>query len=107
MSGKSIFHNSGSADIGKPDEIDDTTALMDHIRQQADADLSVIEQIEVDMPMLAMGYQPGDRVVCSPDSRDILGIRGDRRSIFWVERVRADFVGQSTSLRILRRRIYG
>ena len=105
VSGKSIFHNIASAAVGKPDEVDDTTALVDYIRNLSESNLAVIETIDVQTPLVAMNYEIGDRVIAGCDSRDILGIRGDSRSLFWVERVQMDFEKQSTDLRILRRRV--
>jgi len=63
----------------------------------------VTEVVEVRTPILATGYEVGDRITVSPDSRDVLGVRRHNRSIFWIDRVRFDFERQSAELRILRR----
>jgi len=63
------------------------------------------EEIVVSTPVAAMHYHVGDRCVCSPDSRDIIGVKSDNRSVFWVERVEMDIEKQCTRLRILRRRL--
>ena len=73
-------------------------------KQNELADSGVIETIDVQTPMVGMHYEVGDRITTSPDSRDVLGVRQDNRSIFWIERVRMDFEKQCTDLRILRRR---
>jgi len=73
-------------------------------RRNEPADSEVIETIDVQTPIVAAHYEAGDMVTTSPDSRDILGIRRDNRSIFWIDRVRMDFEKQCTNLRILRRR---
>ena len=72
-------------------------------KQYGSADSGVIETIDVQTPIMAAHYQVGDRVTVSPDSRDILGVRRDNRSIFWIDRVRMDFEKQCTNLRILRK----
>lgn len=64
----------------------------------------VVETIDIQTPMVGMHYEVGDRVTVSPDSRDILGVRRDNRSIFWIDRASMDFEKQCTNLRILRRR---
>jgi len=73
-------------------------------RHQGVVGSEVIETIDVQTPMVVTYYEVGDRVKPSPDSRDILGVRCDNRSIFWIERVAMDFEKQSTNLKVLRRR---
>jgi hypothetical protein len=63
----------------------------------------VAERIYIQTPILARYFKVGDRVTVSPDSRDILGVRRDNRSVFWIERVKMDFEKQCTNLRILRK----
>ena len=94
-----------SAAVGKPDEVDDITALVDYVRNLSESHLAVIETIDVQTPLVAMNYEVGGRVTAGCDGRDILGIVADSRSLFWVERVQMDFEKQSTDLRILRRRV--
>ncbi len=72
-------------------------------KQNVPADSGVIETIDVQTPIIAMHYEVGDRVTTSPDSRDVLGVRRDSRSIFWIEQVKMDFEKQCTDLRILRK----
>jgi hypothetical protein len=72
-------------------------------KQNEPADSGVIEMIDVQTPILATHFEVGDRVATSPDSRDVLGVRRDSRSIFWIDRVRIDFEKQCTDLRILRK----
>lgn len=104
VSGKSIFHKSTSQDLGVPDEVDNTQALMGYVRSVAKRSYEVIETIDVETPIVATHYEVGDRVIPSPDSRNIIGVRSDNRSIFWIERVAMDFEKQSTNLKVLRRR---
>jgi hypothetical protein len=73
-------------------------------KQNEPSDSGIIETIDVQTPIIATHYEVGDRVTVSPDSRDILGVRRDNRSIFWIDRVKIDFEKQCTDLRILRRR---
>ena len=103
VSPKSVFEN--SADCSVPLEIDNTLALVEYTRNLADSQRRIIESIQVTMPMLAIHYHLGDRVVTSPDSRDVLGIRNDSRSIFWIEGVNIDIAKQSTELKVLRSRL--
>ena len=104
VSNKSILINSTGENIGKPDEVDDSAALRNYVRQLADSSSAIIETIDVKTPYLTFDYHPGDRIVTSPESRDLLCCKLDNRSIHWIERVHMDFVGQCTNLRILRRR---
>jgi hypothetical protein len=104
VSSRSIFHKSTDTAIDIPGEVDDTTALVVYIRRLSEAQLEVIEKIEVKTPVLMLNYRIGDSVVASPDSRDILGIRLDPRSDFWIERILMNCLEQCTHLKILRRR---
>jgi len=104
VSGQSIFANSTDPSLGQPDEVDDTTALYDFVRRQALSDAETIETIDAQTPYLAFDYQVGDKVVSSPESRDLFNTRSDNRSICWIKKVRMDFQKQCTSLEILRQR---
>jgi len=73
-------------------------------RQDEPADSGIIETIDVRTPIVATHYEVGDRVTVSPDSRDVLGVRQDNRSILEIDQVKIDFEKQCTDLRILRRR---
>ena len=100
----SIFANSSSDALGTPDEIDDSCALAGFIRQIASDSPSHIETIDVKTPYLAFDFDIGDRVTASPASRDILGIKNDNRSLYWIDRVQIDFKNQQTELKIKRKR---
>lgn len=104
VTGRSIFHKSNSINIGIPDEADDSEKLASHLIRQANATPNIIEHIEVTTPMVNCNFEPGDRVMSSPESRDILGVRSDGRSLFWIERVEMDFEKQCTKLKIVRQR---
>ena len=105
VSGKSIFHNSASSDAGVPNEVDDSEALHGCVRNLCETHEAIIETIDVETPVAGLYYNCGDGVTCSPDSRDVLGVRRDNRSLFWIERVAIDFQKQQTKLRIMRRRM--
>jgi hypothetical protein len=105
VSGTSIFAGVGDGSLGAADEVDDSGALYEFVRKQAGAGSGTIEKVDVQTPYLAFDYQVGDRVTCSPDSRDLLSCRSDNRSRVWIERVAMDFARQCTNLKILRRRV--
>ncbi len=100
ISGKSIFYAQDSKD-----NIDDGDALMGQMRWLAENDRDVIETSDIEMPVPMLDYHVGDRVVSSPDSRDIVGIGDDNRSVFQIERVKINFSDQLTELKVLRRRL--
>lgn len=104
VSGKSIFANVTDDNIGTPDEVNDTAALSSYLRQVAGESSAVIENIDIQTPLVIFDYRPGDKVISSPESRDYLGCKLDNRSIYWIERVQMDFVHQCTRLFIARRR---
>jgi hypothetical protein len=85
--------------------IDDSIAMHAYLRQLCQANRSVIETVDIETPLVGLYYNCGDRVLCGPDSRDVLGTRRDDRSVFVVEQVVVDFRKQCTRLRILRRRV--
>jgi hypothetical protein len=106
VSGQSIFANASDDAIGEADEVDDTEALYEFLRNKAGAASGVIETVDVQTPYLAFDYQVGDRVTCSPESRDLLSCRRDNRSISCIKRVQMDFEKQCTNLKIVRQRKY-
>jgi len=67
---------------------------------------AVIERFDIRTLSLETDYQPGDRVVTGPDSRDVLSLRRDSRAICHIETVRMDFAEQQTYLRITRARTH-
>jgi len=100
VSSQSVFYGS----TNKANELDDSTVLYEFTRKKAEAISSVIENIQIKTPFIVFDYHPGDRVVSSPESRDLLSVRNDNRSIAWIEQVHMDFEGQSTILKIVRQR---
>lgn len=102
VSGQSIFKNSSDESLGDPDEIDNTTALYAFLRKSAKIAPETIETVDLQTPYLAFDYQIGDRVITSPQSRDLLECRSDNRSVRWIKRVHMDFKNQCTNLKVIR-----
>ncbi|MHC4113498.1 MAG: hypothetical protein ACYSUY_20685 [Planctomycetota bacterium] len=105
VSGRSIFANINDDALSAPDGVDDSTALYEFVRRRAQAGSEVIEITSVQTPHLVFDYRIGDRVISSPESRDLLGCKRDNRSTSWIERVQLDFAKQCTNLKIVRKRI--
>ena len=104
ISGKSIFAGSNNGNLGIPDEVDDTDALYEFVRHLAGNSSEGIETIDVQTPILGFNYRLGDKVVSSPESRDIFSCRNSR-SKSYIENVKMDFQNQCTNLKIIRKRI--
>jgi hypothetical protein len=104
VSSRSIFAKTDDDTLGIPDEVDDSTALYEFVRKKAQVESEVIETVEIQTPYLAFDYQVGDKVTSSPESRDLLGMKSDNRSVSWIKRVRMDFKNQCTNLEIVRKR---
>jgi hypothetical protein len=112
VTGKSIFAGFKSGlevepidltDIGA-NEADDTEALMQFVRRQAQGDCAAIETFDIRTPYLALGFEVGDIVRTNPDYRDIFSARSDNRSTAIIENVRMDFKKQTTELKVIRKR---
>ncbi|MBN1508740.1 MAG: hypothetical protein JW955_17965 [Sedimentisphaerales bacterium] len=103
VSGYSVL--AGMAGFGPPNEIDDTAALYEFVRQRAASSSAIVETADVQTPTLALHFEPGDRVTTGPDSRDLLNCRRDSRSLMWIEQVQMDFANQRTRLRLVRQRV--
>ena len=104
VSDRSIFANTSDDTLGVPDQVDDSAALYEFVRQTAAVSSETIETVQVQTPTLVFDYRVGDRVTCSPESRDLLGCRTDNRSVSWIEKVQMDFAKQCTNLEIVRKR---
>ncbi len=100
----SVFYDQVRTGQLEADQIDDSNAIAAYCKTKARLSERVIDNITVDTAVVGMHYHVGDRVVCSPESRDILGIRRDRRSEFVIYSVTMDVEKQATSLEIVRRR---
>jgi len=105
VASQSIFAKTDDDTLGAPDEVDDTTSLYEFVRKTAQAESEIIETIDIQTPYLIFDYQVGDRVTSSPESRDILGVKSDNRSVSYIKRVQIDFKNQCTNLKIVRKRL--
>jgi hypothetical protein len=101
VSPQSRFYQPGGT---APGELDDSAALYAFVRQQAAASPAIIEEADVTTAAVALHFEPGDRVTCSPESRDLLSCRRDNRSRIWIERAHVDFTNQCTHLHLVRQR---
>ncbi len=106
VSSRSAFAQTSGPGCGAPDEVDDSAALHQFVRQHAMASPAVIETTQVQTPTLMLHLLPGDRVVTSPESRDLLRCERDSRSTTWIDRVHMDFRNQCTNLQLVRQRMY-
>ena len=104
VSDQSILTEATSEMFGKPDEVDDSVALYEFVRQTAATSSEVIETFDIQTPSLMLDYRLGDIVGTSPESRDLLAYRSDNRSTSRIVRVQMDFEKQCTNLKIVRQR---
>lgn len=104
VSDQSIFAEATGQTLGKPDEVDDSGALYEFVRQTATTSSEVIESFDIQTTSLMFDYHLGDIVSTSPESRDLLGCRYDNRSTSRIVRVHMDFEKQCTNLKIVRQR---
>ena len=104
VSDQSIFAEATGQTLGKPDEVDDSGALYEFVRQTALTSSEVIETFNIQTPSLMFDYHLGDIVSTSPESQDLLGCRCDNRSTSRIVRVQMDFEKQCTNLKIVRQR---
>jgi hypothetical protein len=104
VSKQSIFAEASDETFGEPDQIDDTDALYEFVRQTAATQTLTFQTVNVQTPSLVLDYRVGDKVTSSPESRDLLSCLSDNRSTYRIHRVRMDFVNQSTNLGIVRQR---
>jgi len=104
VSDQSIFTEAAGQTLGKPNEVDDSAALYEFIRQTAATSSEVIETFDIQTPSLMFDYRLGDIVGTSPESRGLLARRRDNRSTSQIVRVQMDFEKQCTNLKIVRQR---
>jgi len=86
------------------DEVDDSQALAEYVRNMAANGSAVIETVDIKTGYLCFGFDVGDIVTSSPESRDIFSVRRDNRSTVQIEKVRMDFEKQRTEIRARRKR---
>jgi hypothetical protein len=105
VSAQSLLTPFSPAGSAQANEADDSAALHQFVRQRAAAAPAVVETVDVQTLSLLLHFQPGDRVVSGPESRDLLSSRRDNRSTTWIERVHMDFRNQCTNLHLVRQRL--
>ncbi len=104
VSSDSVLAQIDPAMLGTSTEADDTNALYEYVRWQAQVSRPIIEKTEIQTPTLSLHFHPGDRVTSSPDSRDLFSLARDNRSRVWVQRVVMNFRTQQTQLKLARQR---
>lgn len=100
----SIFYNSSEENLSFANQVDDTKSLVEFAQNLSDSGGFQTEQLQIKTAVLSPVFSPGDRVITSADSRDILGVKYDNRSICWLEKVEMDFTNQQTSLTAVKKR---
>lgn len=82
----------------KANEIDDTAHIVAYANSLCEINKTGSETLQIKTMTAVPYFSPGDRIVSSPDSRDLLGVMYDTQNICCVEKVYVDFVGQQTTL---------
>jgi len=94
----SIFSNTAA------NEIDDRQSLVEYARNISESGGFETEQLQIKTLMLSPALGIGDRITASPDSRDIISVKYDNRSIRSLEKIQMDFVNQQTILTAVKTR---
>ena len=95
----SIFAN------GSANQIDDTQSIVEFAQGLSASSGFAAEQLQIKTACLSPIFTVGDRISTGPDSRDILGVKYDNRSICRLEKVQMDFANQQTILTAVKKRI--
>ncbi len=85
-------------------QLDDTQELAGFVNNLASAGGFETEQTQLKTLCLSPVFTVGDGIIASPDSRDIVGVKYDNRSISRIEKVQMDFVNQQTILTTVKKR---
>jgi hypothetical protein len=83
---------------------DDTASIVEYARGISDSGGRQTEQLQIKTMVLSPAFSPGDKIITSPDSRDILGVKYDNRSVCLLEKIEMDFVNQQTILTAVKKR---
>jgi hypothetical protein len=94
----SIFVNNSA------NQTDDTASLIEYARGISDSGGFETERLQIKTMVLSPAFSCGDKIITSPDSRDILGVKYDNRSVCWLEKIEMDFVNQQTILTAVKKR---
>jgi hypothetical protein len=100
----SIFVNNSDENLSFANQADDTELLVEFAQSLSDSGGFKTEQLQIKTMVLSPVFRPGDRVKTCADSRDILGVKYDNRSICWLEKVEMDFANQQTIFTAVKKR---
>jgi len=100
----SIFANSSNENLNFANKQDDTELLVEFAQSLSNSGGFKTELLQVKTMVLSPIFSPGDRVITGADSRDILGVKYDNRSICWLEKAEMDFANQQTILTAVKKR---
>ncbi len=100
----SIFVNNSDENLSFANQADDTELLVEFAQSLSDSGGFKTEQLQIKTMVLSPVFSPGDRVKTCADSRDILGVKYDNRSICWLEKVEMDFANQQTIFTAVKKR---
>jgi DNA-binding beta-propeller fold protein YncE len=100
----SIFANNRGENLGVADQADNTASLVEFAQGLSASGGSEAEYLRIHTAVLLPAFSPGDKVIASADSRDILGVKYDSRSICWLEKIDIDFASQQTILTAAKKR---
>ncbi len=103
VTNQSIFY--GGSDSTMSNDIDDSVALYEYVRNRGQDNSEVIETVDLQTPYLAFHYNTGDLITTPSQSRDILNLQIDNRSTALIKHVYMDFKNQCTNLKIIRKRL--
>jgi hypothetical protein len=98
VSSQSAFVNSNA------NEIDDTAAIAAYANKLCEINRADSETLQIKTMTAIPYFSPGDKIVSSPDSRDILSVMYDTQNICSVEKAQTDFVNQQTILTATKKR---
>ncbi len=100
----SIFLNDSDGIFSSANQKDDTKLLVEFARGLSESGGFETGLLQIKTIVLSSIFSPGDKIITSPDSRDIFGVKYDNRSICWLEKVEMDFTNQQTILTAVKKR---
>jgi hypothetical protein len=89
---------------GNAKEIDDTKSIVEYANNLCNMKNNASENLQIKTMVLMPYFSPGDRIVSSPDSTDLLGVLYDTRNVCYVEKVKVDYANQQTILTAVKKR---
>jgi hypothetical protein len=100
----STFVNNSDESFSSANQKDDTELLVEFAQGLSESGGFKTELLQIKTMVLSPFFNPGDRVKTCADSRDILGVKYDNRSICWLEKIEMDFTNQQTILTAVKKR---